>query len=419
MKQPLSLYLHIPFCQRKCHYCDFNTYAGLAHLIPPYLEALIREMANWSALLQEWEVRTVFFGGGTPSLLTGQQVRQVLDCCRQQVAFATEVEISLEANPGTVDGAKLEGYRAAGVNRLSFGAQSFDPAELRWLGRIHDRDEIGGAVGMARAAGFGRINLDLIYGLPRQSTARWRESLRNALELAPDHLSLYALSVEEGTPLADWVRQGKTPEPDPDLAADHYLAASETLEAAGYRQYEISNWARPGQECRHNLTYWRNQPYLGLGAGAHSCFGGYRFHNVLLPQEYMRRLRDKEQALRLRSGQGTGNEEMSGHIELCATIPAAEAIRRASPLAGIEAIAAETDLSDTLILGLRLAEGVRLSEVAARHGVEVWERYGDAIRELGDLGLLEAAGDCLKLTPRGRLLANEVFLRFLPQGRRG
>ncbi len=412
MNRALSLYIHIPFCQRKCHYCDFNTYAGMNHYIAPYLAALQREIANWAPALAGWRVETVFFGGGTPSLMSGQQAQELLDLCRASYAIAPDAEVTLEANPGTVDMPRLEAFRAAGVNRLSFGAQSFDPAELRWLGRIHEKDDIGNAVRMARTAGVQRVNLDLIYGLPEQPLARWQRSLDAALSLGPDHLSLYALSVEEGTPLAQWVASGRVREPDPDLAADHYLASAETLERAGFLQYEISNWANSGQECRHNLTYWRNAPYLGLGAGAHSSFGGFRFFGTLLPQDYIRGLTDKESAPHVlrqaQAIQALARDERGNNSAIAGIIPSL------SPIAELDLVDAETDLSDTLILGLRLSEGISFRRVRERHGVDVPARYERTIREMQDAGLLLADDARMWLTPRGRLLSNEVFLRFLP-----
>ena len=408
MSQSLSLYIHIPFCQRKCHYCDFNTYAGLRHLLTPYVAALKEEMVRWSLLADGYEVETIFFGGGTPSLLTAGQVQEVLELCRQSYSVAKEPEVTLEANPGTVDQERLEGFRAAGVNRLSFGAQSFDPQELQWLGRIHSTPEIGQAVHMARGAGFTRINLDLIYGLPQQPLANWERNVQAALALEPDHLSLYALTVEEGTPLAQWVKDGSVAEPDPDMAADHYLAAAHMLSGAGFDQYEISNWARSGQECRHNLTYWRNMPYLGFGASAHSSFGGLRFSNVLLPQDYIGRLGEGSPSPLPSPRHGGQAFKREGDLALPAFIS------KLSPLADIYEVDAETDLSDTLILGLRLREGIAFQRVLGRHGVDVKERFGAAIRELSEMGLLEAGDQAMRLTPHGRLLANEVFVRFLP-----
>lgn len=391
---PLSVYLHLPFCQRKCHYCDFNTYAGLEHLIDGYVAALRREVAHWAPLAEGYTVTTVFFGGGTPSLLSGGQLTAVLDACRAAFAFEATPEITMEANPGTVDAAKLAAYRLAGVNRISFGAQSFDPGELVWLGRIHGADDTAAAVRLARAAGFERLNLDLICGLPGQTTARWEANVAAALDLAPEHLSLYALSVEEGTPLAGWVAAGRVAEPDPDVAADHYQAADRLLEAAGFTNYEISNWARPGEACRHNLTYWENRPYLGLGAGAHGAFGGYRYHNVRLPQDYIRRVHAAPASPEGRPGLDA-------------------AIAAASPTAEVLAVAPDDDLMDSLLLGLRLAKGVEFETFRARHGVDLRSTFHKVLAETAALGLLESGERSMRLTPRGRLLANEVFVRFM------
>src|SRR6266704_3513487 len=237
-----SLYLHIPFCHTRCHYCDFNTYAGILPLREPYVRALL-------------------------------------------------TEITLEANPGTLSQEQLAGLRTAGINRLSMGAQSFDAQLLKTLGRIHSPEEITQAMQYARAAGFTSINIDFMFGLPGQTMRHWRETLDRSLELHPEHLSLYSLIIEEGTPFYTWTREGRITPADEDLCADMYEYADERLQAAGYENYEISNWALPGHQCRHNLTYWHNLPYLGTGAGAYSSFGGRRFSNVLAPLEYIRLLK--------------------------------------------------------------------------------------------------------------------------------
>ncbi|GAG27108.1 unnamed protein product, partial [marine sediment metagenome] len=260
-------------CQSKCSYCDFNSYAGLESLIEPYVGALLAEMGLWREPTQHMRVATVFLGGGTPSLLPLAEVEHIMTALRQRFRLAANAEVSFEANPGTVDCPYLEGLRSLGVNRLSLGVQSFHDDELATLGRIHTAAQAREAYHTARLAGFDNVNLDLIYDLPRQTMTAWQYTVREAVALRPDHLSLYALTLEEGTPLADDVARGRLPPPDADLAADMYLWAEDALAAAGYQHYEISNWALPDRECRHNLAYWLNEPYLGLGAGAHSCFG--------------------------------------------------------------------------------------------------------------------------------------------------
>ena len=314
-----SLYLHIPFCQRKCPYCDFNTYAGLNRLFEPYTAALVREIELAGASRGRPAVKTIFLGGGTPTVLPARLLRDILDACHRAFDVQPDAEITSEANPGTVDVDRFAALREIGVNRLSMGVQSFDDAELQFLGRIHSADEVETAFNAARLAGFDNINLDVIYGLPGQSPETWRRTLRRALELGPEHFSLYSLVVEEGTPFAEWAEAGRIGYPDSDLAADLYELAEEVLDPAGYVQYEISNWARtvatmPGtrQEdarpakdvsvaplqtgvnphfaCRHNLTYWRNEAYLGFGPGAHSSEAGWRWANIKPVAEYIDRV---------------------------------------------------------------------------------------------------------------------------------
>ncbi len=381
----LSLYLHIPFCDHRCAYCDFNAYAGLDGLIPAYVEALRREMALWAPHAAGHQIDTVFLGGGTPSLLSPRQLASLIDSAAGRFRLRPGAEVSMEANPGTVDEAKLRGFRAAGVNRLSLGVQSLDDIELARLDRIHTAQAARRAYDEARAAGFDNINLDLIFGLPYGSPASWRRTLEAALALGPEHLSLYALSVEEGTPLARQVASGRERAPDPDAAADQYEWACERLAAAGYRQYEISNWALPGRECRHNLVYWRNEPYLGLGAGAHSYFGGRRVAVVSAPRRYI--------DLVNQTADGSSPESM-------------RQLAAAEPLGRAEAMA------ETMMLGLRLNEGVAHARFRERFGEGPQAPFGAVVAECVEQGLLIDDGLALRLTERGRLLGNEVFVRF-------
>ncbi len=390
----LALYVHIPFCQAKCRYCDFNSYAGLESLMVPYVDALIAEMAFWRETTRDTSLTTVFFGGGTPSFLPLAQTKRILTAIRGSFHLAPAVEITIEANPGSADSARLAGLRHLGFNRLSLGVQSFQDDELRLLGRIHSAPGARDAYQAARQAGFRNVNLDLIYGLPGQPLVAWRRTLTEAIALRPEHLSLYALTLEDGTPLAADVARGHLPAPDPDLAADMYLWAGEALAAAGYRQYEISNWALPGRRCRHNLVYWRNEPYLGLGAGAHSCLGGFRFSSVRDPRDYIRRVAaagDGPPA----GGVGSLLARL-GHLEAAVDVTPARA------------------MAESAILGLRLTEGVSLAAFRRRFGVELLSLYGPAVADLSALGLLERANGRLRLTARGRLLGNEAFERFLP-----
>ncbi len=315
---------------------------------------------------------------------------------RQRFRLATDAEVSFEANPGTVNRPYLERLRSLGVNRLSLGVQSFHDDELATLGRIHTAAEARETYHTARQAGFDNVNLDLIYGLPRQTMTAWQETVREAVALRPDHLSLYALTLEEGTPLADDVACGRLPPPDADLAADMYLSAEDALAAAGYQHYEISNWALPGRQCRHNLAYWRNEPYLGLGAGAHSCFGGFRFANVRDPRRYVALVEEGAKA------GGCPAEGLAPFLAGLRHIASAQQITPARAMA------------ETVVLGLRLVDGLALEEFRRRFGQELTSVYAAQVEELETLGLLERGDGCLRLTPNARLLGNEAFQRFLP-----
>jgi oxygen-independent coproporphyrinogen-3 oxidase len=397
----ISLYLHIPFCHAKCHYCDFNSYAGMLGLREQYVAALLGEiaLAGERARMADGtprRCRTIFFGGGTPSLLLPEQVSSILEAARAAFRVDAGAEITLEANPGTLEYGRLEETRAAGVTRLSMGAQSFDAGLLRWMGRIHTPDEIEQALAAARAAGFASINLDFIYALPGQSPAVWEATLERALALRPEHLSLYSLIVEEGTPLFTWVQEGRVRPADDDVAADMYELAEARLAAAGYQHYELSNWALPGHACQHNLTYWRNLPYIGLGAGAHGWFAGHRYAEERPIRRYIARVGE--------ASAGLVAEPDGGAFRL----PAAAIVED-------EAIPPVLEQAETAMLGLRLVEGLDLAAFAARYSRDFLSLYGERLAPLRDHGLLEMDGGALRLTPRGRLLGNEVFARLLPE----
>jgi oxygen-independent coproporphyrinogen-3 oxidase len=391
MSDAVSLYLHIPFCQHRCAYCDFNTYTGLGDLKADYAAALsaeVRQVGEMATAVhgRPLPVSTVFFGGGTPSLLAPPLLEEILSAIREAFSLERDAEISMEANPNTVDEAYLGAVRKAGLNRLSFGVQSAIPAELALLERQHTFAGAVTAVAAARAAGFTDLNLDLIYGLPGQTLASWEKSLNAALALDPAHLSLYCLTVEPGTPLQRRVAGGKVAAPDPDLAADQYQLARERLATADYVHYEISNWAKPGKACRHNLTYWRNQSYLGLGAGAHGHAAGYRYALVKQPRVYLRRMRQGK----------------PGEYPLSAAT--AEA-RRLSP---------REAMSDTVITQLRLLqEGLDLAAFAARFGVSLDAAYDGLAGRLAAWGLVWEENGRLRLTERGYFLSNQVFYRFM------
>ena len=389
----ISLYIHIPFCETKCPYCDFNTYAGIESLIPEYVDALIQETRFWGDALSRHHppgVGTVFFGGGTPSYLPPGDIARILDEVRSAFHLTPAAEITLESNPGDIAPGRVEAWLKAGINRLSIGVQSLNDDLLRLLGRRHTAQEALDAHRAARNGGFASINLDLMYGLPYQTLDQWRATLEEALEDRPEHISMYSLTLEEGTPLEASVRHGKVPYPDPDLAADMYQLAMKLGQDAGYNHYEISNWALPGRECLHNLTYWRNRPYLGIGPGAHSYLNGYRFSNLRSPKRYI---------------------QLAGALTSAKVRPAA--LEEYGLLDMVETIDERLEMADTMMLGLRLSEGVSQGAFLSRFGVSLVETYGPQIHELLGLDLVAWQEDRLVLTANGRLLGNEVFQRFL------
>jgi oxygen-independent coproporphyrinogen-3 oxidase len=362
--EPAGLYVHVPFCLTRCGYCDFNAYAGMDHLSNRYVRALGREAelhaGDWSGV----PFPTVFFGGGTPTTLDPNELVRLIERLRGSFAVAGDAEITMEANPDTVHGASLSLLREGGVNRLSMGAQSFDPLVLAALERVHQPEAVRRAFADARAAGFDDVNLDLIFGAHGESLASWVATLEATLELGPEHVSAYALTIEPATPLGRAVADGVTPSPDPDRQADMFELACELLGAAGYLHYEVSNWALPGRECRHNLGYWERRPYLGLGAGAHSWRDGRRWWNVRPPQQYL------------------------------------ETVERGDlPIGGDERLDQDEGRLESVFLALRTNAGVRTADIEA----------GRAEPFL-DEGLLEERDGRLVLTERGLFLANDVVL---------
>jgi oxygen-independent coproporphyrinogen-3 oxidase len=393
--QAYSLYFHIPFCRHRCAYCDFNTYAGQEKAIPAYVGALISELTGVAQLYAgRLPVHTIFFGGGTPSLLPIEEFEKLIGEINATYDLQNNYEFTIEANPGTVSDTYLKQLYNLGVNRISFGMQSALPYELRQLERQHTPEDVANAVKWAREAGFRQINLDLIYGLPDQVVESWDKTLDFALDLKPEHLSLYSLTIEEGTPLNRWVSRGLVSEPDADRAADMYELASSRLEGEGYTQYEISNWALAGDDqdilaCRHNVQYWRNLPYLGFGAGAHGSANGYRTANVKGIAHYMRRC-------------------FKGRWESFPRSPANDSVTF---------IDQATEIKETMMVGLRLVqEGVADSDFRSRFGLSLMDVYAREIRDLIGLRLLEwneGEGSRLRLTRKGRLLGNQVFIRFI------
>ncbi len=418
-----SIYLHIPFCKHRCAYCDFNTYAGQEDLIPEYVNALIKEVNFIGHQITNYQlpvtIHTVFFGGGTPSLLSAPQFDSILRALRAAFTFTADAEISIEANPGTISPQKLEGIRKAGINRISFGVQSANTEELHMLERIHDFFTVIEAVSTSRKAGFDNLNLDLIYGLPEQTLSTWQTTLARIVELNPEHISAYALTLEHGTPFGRWSSKGLLPLPDPDLAAEMYEYAEEFLESKGYVHYEISNWARKDKDegermrdevnanssfilhpssfvCRHNLQYWHSLPYLAFGAGAHGYANGYRYSNALRIKTYIERLLHP-----------------SSFIIHPFPLSPATVNQHKQTL--------QDDMSEYMLNNLRLTNaGVAESDFRLRFGRGLLDVYPKEIEELIRNGLLELktsevleTSEVYRLTKRGRLLGNQVFVKFV------
>ena len=392
----MGLYVHVPFCKTKCPYCDFNTYQGIENLIGPYLEAVTAELALWGRSLQRPAVNTIFLGGGTPSYLPDGHVGRLLEAARNAFLIRNDAEITVEANPDDLDRSKCASLLSQGVNRLSIGVQSLDPGLLAQLGRRHGPAQAIEAFHIAQAAGFTNINLDLMYGLPRQTMSQWQNTVQKVVSLRPAHLSLYCLTLEEGTPLHRWVQEGDMPRPDEDLAADMYAFARASLADVGYHHYEVSNWSLPGCGACHNMGYWRNLPYLGVGPGAHSSLGSYRFWQVSSPRLYIAKVKEWADG---------DPKPFHGMTE--------EALDTACPIDSWEHIGANTACAETMFLGLRLLDGLDLVEASDRAGADLESRFQTQIRELVNQGLLEWQDGRLRLTTTTYLIANQVFTRFV------
>jgi len=361
---PAGLYVHVPFCLTRCGYCDFNTYAGLDHLTGAYVRALAKEAELAAPAWTGMPFASIFLGGGTPTMLPARSIGSLLRMLRRGFDVEARAEVTSEANPDTVDAGYLAALRGAGITRLSVGVQSFDLAVLEALERIHSPEAARRAFAAAREAGFDNVNLDLIYGADGESLESWKETLGEAVAIRPEHLSCYALTIEPATPLGRKVAAGLVPPPDPDLQAEMYDLACAALREAGYRHYEVSNWAKPGFECVHNLGYWEERPYLGLGAGAHSFRDGRRWWNLRPPQQYL-------------------GEVEGGRL----------------PIGGEELLTDDERRIERLLLGLRMASGIP-ADWAQPARLEPFVVEGLAHRRDGRF----------VLTDRGMLLANEVVL---------
>ena len=369
-----GVYLHIPFCRSRCSYCDFATdvYKN-AEIVESYVSAIAEEVENFP---KKEIIDTIYFGGGTPSLLSARQLETILKSVHNVFSVTRDAEITIEMNPATVSLETLKDYKNLGVNRASFGAQTFDDAELKRLGRKHTANDVRETIELLRKADYENVGFDLIAGLPRQSVADWKRNLKEALDLQPEHLSLYLLEIVQGTPLADQIRNGRQPLPDEDLAAEMYEILVETVSRKGFVQYEISNFALAGYESKHNSKYWTLDAVYGFGCSAHSFDGGnVRYSNERDTAKYVSLMESEDSAVVQKE-----------------TIDAA---------------------SEFVFLGLRLTEGIDLNHYERRFGVNLIEKYADDLMRLKDLQLIEFDEKHLKLTGKGALFSNEVFEVFI------
>lgn len=378
MNSRAGIYIHIPFCETRCHYCNFATGGYESDLARRYVAALCAEIEQAEVTDGMRRVDSIYFGGGTPTTLTVEQLSDIIELCRAKFDVSPDTEITSEANPGTISQEFLADLRAAGINRLSFGVQSFDDGELQMIGRSHSAEAARQAVHLARAAGFENVSIDLIAGLPEQKMETWRRNLEEAFALKPDHLSVYLLELYKDAPLLHRINRGELRAIDDELTVEMYFALKDEAERHGFEHYEISNWAKPGFESRHNLKYWTGAPYWAFGVSAAGYDGERRWSNTRNIHEYLTKIEAGE-----------------------------------SPVAETETLDADDLQSENLFLRLRLKEGVNLLDHERRFGVKVTERYADELARLSEAGLIELNHDTMKISRAGTVLANEVFAAFV------
>jgi oxygen-independent coproporphyrinogen-3 oxidase len=377
--KPAGIYIHIPFCRSRCSYCDFATGLYESALAERYVASVVSEISAWREVVQPETVDTIYFGGGTPSLLSPAQFEALLAAMRTRFSVSPNVELTMEMNPGTVTEGSLAAFRELGINRASFGAQTFDDRELARLGRSHSVADTRRTFSLLREAGFDNVSFDLIAGLPGQSLAQWERNLDEAFALRPEHLSFYLLEVHEGTPLATHIKNGLQPTPDEDLAAEMYGVMLERAAEAGYEHYEISNLCLPGFESRHNTKYWTGAPYYGFGCSAHSFDGESR--------------------------RWANERDLGKYVAMVE--------RNASPLVEDRRLTEDDRRAEAVFLGMRMMAGVRAGEFKELFGVDLRTAHADDLENFQQAGLIEFDGDLLKLTRAGALLSNEVFAAFV------
>lgn len=370
---PLELYVHIPFCVRKCQYCDFLSGPSDEETKDRYIEALLKEIRA-AEHTEDYEIVSVFIGGGTPSALKAEAIASIMRTLQEQFFFCEDAEVTIEANPGTVDLEKLTIYRNVGINRLSLGLQSTDAEELKLLGRIHSYEEFLKSYEWAREVGFSNINIDLMFAIPGQTGEAWRQHLYQVAELNPEHISAYSLIIEEGTPFAEQ----NLDLPDEDTEYQMYEDTAEILERYGYRQYEISNYAKQGYMCRHNAGYWQRREYLGFGLGASSLYGGMRFSNTHQMQEYLKESRNPDQ------------------------------IRQ-----DVTVLSRNERIEEFMFLGLRMTEGISEKKIEENFDVRLMDVYGDILQKYEETGFMEHIETKWRLTRKGIHVSNHILADFL------
>ena len=386
---PLSLYLHIPFCSVRCTYCAFNTYIDLDALIPKYVDALCKEIEHLAKYNPHPSIQTIFFGGGTPSMITPKQYRLIFQTIRENFNIDLDAEISMESNPNDLSVGYLNELREVGFNRLSIGMQSATDKVLTLFNRQHDTQMVVDALSYAREAGFDDVNLDVILGSPYETLDDWKYTVQRVMELHPEHISMYGLELKGGTDLRLKVDSGELPTPDDDLFADMYEYGSDIFAENGYQQYEISNWCQPKHQCRHNLQYWRNLPYAGVGAGAHGFAGGFRYSTITLPQRYVTALLSDQ-----------AHNEMV--FPMTPTVAKSTVIER------------DDDLYETIMMGLRMTkEGIHRSTFKKRFNMDFVDMFPDGVEKFRTMGLLDVDDERVHLTESGRLLSNAVIREFV------
>ena len=395
---PIGLYIHIPFCETKCSYCDFNTYAGIENLLTQYIDSICKEIKLWGSVIPNAHISTIFFGGGTPSYIPTNLLGQILNTIKNEMDTTNCTEITIESNPNDLSEIKkLEYYLKIGINRISIGIQSFNDIHLKNIDRRHSSSEGIHAIKNAKSAGFENINIDLMFGLPNQTKHEWIQTLEVVPTIPIQHISMYCLTIEKNTPMFHQVNQGVLQMPDQDLAAEMYEIATDFMKQENFRNYEISNWAKNNKICEHNLAYWKNQQFIGIGPGAHSLLSSYRFSNIESPKKYIQKLKSNPDFEKTQNNKQTDKDKFL-------TIPTTENYEKQD---------VKTKMSDTMIMGLRLDSGINLDEFEEKFQIKIEKIFPGKIDKLISENLINKKNNQIKLSDKGKLLGNEVFINIL------